>query len=333
MTIVLPSLLVLLFKKYNKLLLLTLKILSALFILMFLLTMANAWFDTFIFDLENLKEISRRSGAAVFPQFRNDFFLFFYGKAFLVQSQNFIFSLHPIIIFTTISTALSLIFNKIKTNTWLMYFFIIILFVFFFGAILSEVFVNVRYSIMLYPLFSLFSALGISEIIKYISNRSVSKHTAAKLFIFVSIFILATHSISLLCIKPFFFNYTNGLLPKKHVVTDAWGYGFYEAAEFLNSLPNAKDTVVWLDRSGVCQFFIGKCIASREIYVDNVSVDYLVLTRRGSIIKRPKPISTNEQHQFTNTDYYSKESLSHPVWEINIDDRPGNFVKIIKVKK
>lgn len=332
-TLILPPLFILLFKKFNKFFISILRTLSLFFILMFLLTMLNAWFNTFIFDLENIKEISRRSGAAVFPQFKNDFILLFYAKAFLVQAQNFIFSLHPIVIFSTLLASILLILDKIRTNAWVVYFFIITPFVFFFGAILSEVFVNVRYSIMLYPLFALFSSIGILEIIKYTSSKNLKKYTYNKLFIFFSIVILLTHIFSLVNIKPFFFNYTNTLLPKKYVVTDAWGYGFYEAAEFLNNLPDAKNTVVWLDRSGVCQFFVGKCIASREIYLDNVSVDYLVLTRRGSIIKRPKIISSKKPHQFTNTDYYSEESLANPIWKIDIDNRPGNFVKIIKVKK
>ena len=300
---------------------------------MFLLTMLNAWFNTFIFDLENLKEVSRKGGGAVFPQFENDFILLFYIKAFLVQSQNFIFSLHPIVVFSTLLASTLLILDKIKTNAWVIYFFIITPFVFFFGAILSEVFVNVRYSIMLYPLFALFGSLGILELVKYVASKNLKKYAYGKLFIFASTIIILTHLFSLVNIKPFFFNYTSSLLPKKYVVTDAWGYGFYEAAEFLNSLPDAENIVVWLDRSGVCQFFVGKCISSREIYLDNVSVDYLVITRRGSIIKHPRIISSKQSHQFTNINYYSKEALENPAWSIFIGNRPGNFVKIIKVKK
>lgn len=210
-------------------------------------------------------------------------------------------------------------------------------FIFFLGALLSNVFVNVRYSVMLYPLFAVLTAIGSLIILEKLKLFISTKYHNSlftkrkKLYSILIITIIFTHAISLYKIKPFFFNYTNSLLPKKFVVTDAWGYGFYEAAQYLNSLPDAENLVVWMDRSGVCQFFVGKCIASREIYFNHTDVDYLILTRRGSIIKKPTPITAEKNHWFTKTTYYSEKYFNTPEWEIFIDNRPKNFVKIINV--
>ena len=71
---------------------------------------------------------------------------------------------------------------------------------------------------------------------------------------------VALNVISILMISPFYFSYTNNLLPKTYIINGAWGYGGYEAAQYLNNLPDAKNITVWVDVYGVCEFFVGKCI-------------------------------------------------------------------------
>jgi hypothetical protein len=199
-------------------------------------------------------------------------------------------------------------------------------FIFFGGALMSNVFVNVRYSLMLYPVFMAISAIGVITLCDKINWKF-------KKPLFLAI-ILIPGLFTLFSIKPFYFNFTNSLLPHKYVVTDAWGYGFYEAAQYLNSLPNAKNTIVWVDRNGLCQFFTGKCITSREVYLDHTDVDYLLLTRRGSLIREPVPITKNPQKEAISfKKYYTPKYLNNPEWALNIDNRPGNFIKIIKVSQ
>lgn len=391
--VILPPLFSNLFKKFKKSFTSLLKIITLILSIIFLVSLVNAWTNASFFGLDDLKEISGSGEELTFTQFKNDIAPIFYFKALLIQAQNFVFSIHPIIFFITLLFPLILTFDKlikkysckiIEENLAFIYFTLIIPFVFFVGGLLSNIFVNVRYSIMLYTAFSVLGTIGclaILENIKISINKIYLKIFLSIIIIFsfsfsislifglilnnlfylIAIFliliilfslifykkfknikneikfiilvsiIIFTHSISLFNITPFLFNYTNFLLPKKFVVTDAWGYGFYEVAQYLNSLENAEDLVVWLDRSGVCQFFVGKCISSREVYLDHTDVDYLVITRRGSIIKKPKAITTNENHWFMQTDYYSEESLNNPEWEILIGDRPENFVKIINV--
>ncbi len=368
--IFLPPLFANVFKKFQKSFSFIVKTIAITSLFIFAISFLNAWTNASIFELDDLKEISRENGVANFSQFEGDTFPIFYIKAVSVQAQNLIFSLHPLVIIITLITSFLLVFNKFRchenahnyntqNDAAILYFILLAPFIFFLGGMLSNIFVNVRYSIMLYPLFAVLTAIGSIVILNKIKGNRFEKNIEKfftspickkienvkccklnKIFIFTKknfyftvlvIVIIFTHSISLFSIKPFFLNYTNSLLPKKFVVTDAWGYGFYEAAQYLNSLDNAEDLIVWLDRSGVCQFFVGKCISSREVYLDFTDVDYLVITRRGSIIKRPKAITETENHWFTQTDHYSEESLNNPEWKIYIDDRSKNFVKIINV--
>ncbi|MEI9967005.1 MAG: hypothetical protein WDN67_05300 [Candidatus Moraniibacteriota bacterium] len=71
------------------------------------------------------------------------------------------------------------------------------------------------------------------------------------------------------------------------MVTGAWGYGGYEAAQVLNALPNAKNLVVWSDYDGFCPFFVGKCMRGTTVKKygagDYRGIDYFVMTRRGKL--------------------------------------------------
>jgi hypothetical protein len=91
---------------------------------------------------------------------------------------------------------------------------------------------------------------------------------------------------------------------------------------------------VWVDRNGLCQFFDGKCISSREIYLDHTDVDYLLVTRRGSLIREPVPTTKDSQKDSISfKKYYTPQYFNNPIWELNIDNRPSNFIKLLKIDK
>jgi len=153
--------------------------------------------------------------------------------------------------------------------------------------------------------------------------------TPAKIFISIS-FILAFSFVHLFLSAPFYFNYTNFLLPQKYLISDAWGYGGYESAQYLNSLPNANDLLVWTDYDGVCEFFIGKCMLRQYKYSAKQNFDYAVLTRRGKILYDPNHIRWIKEDNLS-----MKEAYDNPVpdWQLLINDRPENFVRVVKLQK
>jgi len=324
--IIIPPIIVVVFRRFPKILPILGKIILVTLLLIFIFSFINAWFGTPLFSLDNLKEVSRANGDVSFPQFDNEPTVIFWLKALLVQSQNFVFSLSTVVTISLFTVALFVLLSKKVLHHWFVYFAFTLPFVFFGGALMSNVFVNVRYSLMLYPLFMILSAIGVIAICDRMSWRF-------KKPLFLAI-ILITGLYTLFTLKPFYFNFTNTLLPHKYVVTDAWGYGFYEAAQFLNSLDNAQNTIVWIDRNGLCQFFVGKCISSREVYLDHTDVDYLVVTRRGSLIREPVPITDNStKENISFKKYYGSQYTNNSIWKLNIDNRPGNFIKIIKIEK
>ena len=320
---IIPSLLIVFFRKYRNLFTLINKFIIIALLTIFVLSFVNAWFDTPLFDLDNLKEVSRSGGKVSFPQFDGDNTIVFWTKAILVEAQNFVFSLHPITILFLFIINLHTLLHRKNQYTTFIYFTNAVPFVFFVGGLLSNVFVNVRYSLMLYPLFAIITAIGLITVCDKIKFKF-------KKPLFLAL-VLITGITSLWNIKPFYFNYTNSLLPHKYVVTDSWGYGFWEAAQYLNNLPNAKNLVIWSDRAGLCQFFVGKCINSREVYLDYTNVDYLLLTRRGSLIRKPVPISKDAPTVDFDR-YYEPKYFNNPVWELDIDSRPKNFIKLIKIE-
>jgi len=188
---------------------------------------------------------------------------------------------------------------------------------------------------MVYPLLSILAAIGLYDFISIKKNQKISRFLISTTIIFFSF-------LSLWLIKPFYLNYTNELLPKKYVITDAWGYGGYEAAQFLNTLPNAKNTPIWSDRGGVCEFYAGPCVKSAcELPNGYDEFDYYVLTRRGKIlhIKDAAPYYKNEkrsdyQQCKKQPDIYSvikkQYESSNSVFELFIDSRPVNYIRITK---
>ncbi len=181
--------------------------------------------------------------------------------------------------------------------------------------------VDVRYAIVLYPLVMVMAALGIFDLVN-VSSR-VSKNMAL-----VGVFIVLFAVASLWSVKPFYFNYASPLLPQERLVAGAWGYGGYEAAQYLNSLPGAQNLTVWSDYNGFCQFFVGKCVkGNKELKSwtkEGKTVDYYVKTRRGSIMY---------EDVWQTLGNFQVDLYDEPIWQLFIDNRPGNYIKIFKSLK
>lgn len=188
----------------------------------------------------------------------------------------------------------------------------------FYAAVLQQgLLVHVRYSVLFYPLAMILAAFGIYEFCLWLKMKE-------RWMIFVFLVIIMISSLSLWLSRPFYFNYTNDLLPKDDIITGAWGYGGWEAAEFLNRMPDARNLVVWSDYHGFCSFFAGKCVNDSAVK-DWISknressngIDYFVATRRGRISNRK---TWNSLEGFVDTE--------KPVWEMVIDGHPDNYVRI-----
>lgn len=197
------------------------------------------------------------------------------------------------------------------------------------SLIMMDVLATPRYLIMLYPIIAFLAACGLEKTLIFCEEKFPKIRKYIQKIFLGSVFIFAC--ISLSGAAPFYLTYANILLPREHLISHAWGYGGYEAAQYLNALPNAEKLLIWTDYEGVCEFFKGKCIIKQYTYAAKQSahIDYAVLTKRGRDLYSPDHINwTKEGKLFMKPAYDEK----NPLWQLFINDRPGNFVTIVKIR-
>jgi 4-amino-4-deoxy-L-arabinose transferase-like glycosyltransferase len=234
----------------------------------------------------------------------------FIQKIFL-EFRQLTFSLQPFVLLGIIWLWIRAAFFKIPYRFFIFLSSIFIL-IYYLAVITQDLLANIRYSIMLYPIAIALGALGIWDFFETL-KKPVSKYAIAMGIVAVSVF-------SLWQAKPFYFNYTNSLLPSKYIITGAWGYGGYEAAEFINSQPNPENLRVWTDYQGACEFIKGMCMTKNYKYnTEKYQFDYFIFSRRGQILDEKK--SGNE-----------KPIDNQPVWSLEIGGRPQNFIQVYKAK-
>ncbi|MCA9364759.1 MAG: glycosyltransferase family 39 protein [Candidatus Moranbacteria bacterium] len=304
---------------------------AAIVLIIFSLSLWNAWTHESLFPLNNIKEESRQSDVLTFQQLGDVSSVERTIKGFLILTQNFVFSLMPLTVLFVLFACVKVLIGKAgKSTQHATTIITIISLVFFTGGLVANIFVNARYVIVLYPLFGLLAALGAWE--GYYTtkniwptiNKDIKTKTLCGAITVGAVTLCGI--ISLWNSKPHYFNYQSPLLPKKYNVTDSWGYGSYEASQFINNLPDSEEIITWTDHEAPCQFLTGKCVHDAKIDYQKVRPDYLIITRRGSITRRLKIKNTPEN---VNTeDFYS--SNAQEIWRLNIASRPENFVRVVK---
>lgn len=247
-------------------------------------------------------------------------------EAFFLEWNAILFSLPPILLASLLGLGILILRRRTVTDGPVMLTLTLFMLGFTLVLIHSNVLATARYAIILFPILALLGAFGLAEIARIGEERGHEWRPA------IAVFAITASVLSLVAIHPFYANYANVLLPKRSLVADAWGYGGYEAAEYLNRLPNAAELTVWSDYYGVCEFFVGKCLTAYTFNGNEIRPDYYVLTRRGearymSRFDRWEHLSGLTAHR------YYRQTAIPPVWSLNIDDRPGNYVKVFRVEQ
>jgi 4-amino-4-deoxy-L-arabinose transferase-like glycosyltransferase len=203
----------------------------------------------------------------------------------------------------------------------IVFFFSLFILFYYLASTVNSVVATVRYQIVLYPFAFIISAIGLSYIL---SLKKVSRHLPS----LVGVALVIVLSVwSLLSVRPFYFAYTSALLPEQYFVNlKDMGDGSYEAAEYLNNLPNPEKLTVWSDKGAVCAVFKGKCIIGfTNKRIKGVTFDYVVVSsgRKSRTLKLSG--SANKI-----IDFKKAYDTNETVFTITIGDRPNNFVKVIK---
>ena len=255
-----------------------------------------------------------------------------FGENFLSAFFPLLFGLTPLIflLFIFATTLLAKIKKtELEKNNSLTQLFIFILFIliYYVANSISATSSTVRYQIVNYPIASIIAAIGLHELLKH---KLLEKYFLGLKFYLLLFFIFVFSIISLAQTRPFFLAYASNLLPEKFITNlKDMGDGSWETSQYLNSLPNAKDLVVWSDKKQVCEKFIGKCASGSNLKNDDFSnFDYLISSRGGSADFQNKlqPIRIGT-HTVDPQRLYAPDKFYD--FKVNVDGRKSDFVKVV----
>lgn len=318
------------FRKGKKLLL---RLLAGALLAVFLGHILNAWTGANFVPLNDLREMTEVLGSKsvatfglTFPMISAEDGAIVGGmKKILVQSSYIFFTLSSFVVGVLLcGMTMVLIRGKVHYLGYVL-FALGVPWVFIAGGLMADVLVNVRYGILLQPVFGLLAGIFLWEMV--LLFREKWRALVGTIF---GVAFFGSQMLSLQSIAPHFLNYQNVFLPMEMSFADSWSYGEYEAAMWLNAQPDAKYMEVWSDRKALCRFFVGKCIRGSSIDRSIISPEYFVVTRRNvvkqSYFRWKDPDLAARPAEY----YYSEEVLNNPAWEMHIGGRPLNYVKIIR---
>jgi len=242
-----------------------------------------------------------------------------------------IFSLTPIVFLFSLYPLLASFFKKmaVTSNELLIVFDLLIFILLYYIAFsANNIYTTARYQISIYPLASIIAAIGLYRFIKL---KRIRKYAPAW---GTCLFLIAVSAISLFLTKPHYFAHASDLLPEKYSLNlDDMGEGSYEAATYLNSLPDARNMKIWADQVAVCEYFVGKCeVSLKPRKIHGVYYDYYVLSSgretRTITMSGHRHLRSKDINNFK--DYYAS---NNPLdYKILIENRPSDFVKVVKNK-
>jgi hypothetical protein len=230
-----------------------------------------------------------------------------------------------------IGLCLANLFPKKEPDKNYFFSFCLILFIliYYTASIFSDVSATIRYQIIIFPLAFILAGIGIYN---FIQLSLVRKYLTRP--VIYSVLILFS-AYSLWSIKPFYFSYASDLLPPEYVLNlKDMGDGSYEAAEYLNHLPDAQNLSIWTDKRGVCSFFNGFCDGAINLTKKEATFDYFVVSdgRETRTSKMTLSRFNRGDDQVRLDKLYTMEDKDLE-WKLEIGGRPNNSVAIIKAEK
>jgi 4-amino-4-deoxy-L-arabinose transferase-like glycosyltransferase len=288
----------------------------SIFILSILAVIANTYLGMKWFDFETILASPKSS-------YLNGGFLDLFGANF----YSLVFGIHPLALFALLYLSARNLksTNIVKPKQSTALYLIIFILLYYFASTVNAVSATVRYQIVIYPIALIIAAFGI---VNFISIEKIKRYIPTYLA-YLAIIIFSIFTLN--SIRPYYFSYASGLLPRQYVLNlKDMGDGSYEAAQYLDRLPDAENLRVWSDKKGVCTFFVGNCSSSIDETKDGEYFDYFVLSsgRESRTSKMVLGRFNGGNDKIIRLDkLYDSQN---PEWVLEIGNRPNNFVKIIK---
>ncbi len=301
----------------------------ALFLILFIAAITNAWTGEHLVPVSQLRDQAYANEPKEFnfkPLLdRKDSSVQTTLSLFLLEAYPLLFSLPSLIILLLFILFIRLRSHSLSNNHTSAFVFSALAFTLLYicATQSAHVVTNARYLIILYPIFAILGAVILTELL---THASANRNTWRRWLPFL---LLISGILTLWSIKPFQFSYTNFFLLRSLSVHDSWGHGSYEAAQYLNSLPQASEIIIWSNSDTVCRFFVGRCLRSRHIDLAQVTPHYFVISKRGVTKQGNRFTLLNNPHPQRDSDFYFQQLEKNAAWELLIDNRPSNFIKII----
>jgi 4-amino-4-deoxy-L-arabinose transferase-like glycosyltransferase len=252
---------------------------------------------------------------------------------FLGNFYPLIFGIHPLACIALVIFSIFLIRHaNIPSPTYQSGLYLIVfILLYYLGTTVNHVATISRYQIMLFPATLILAGIALTIALEILLAKIQRVSFAASSFV-----LLLITTMSLWFSVPLYSGYASALLPKTyHIDIKDMGDGSYEAAAFLNTLPDAKHITVWSDKNGVCTFFVGNCYGSfnyNNLITKNIQYVVVSSGRQSRTTKMVQGSVANLKPNVIRFDQYydQTDNLS---WSLSIDNRPGNFVKVIPFVK
>jgi len=209
--------------------------------------------------------------------------------------------------------------------------------IFYLGSTVNDVTLITRYQIILYPLASILAGIGLTQLIEQLQKSGLfNQHwLLERSRVFAVPTLAGIFLVTSLATTPFPLSYASTLLPLRyHIDVKEMGAGSYEAAAYLNTLPDAENLFIWTDKDGVCKFFVGHCEdgLNFSIFLEQ-KPDYIVISSgRQSRTERMfgNTYRLNDPGLLRFDEYYTR---TDPEFELHINGRPAHFVKAFSFKQ
>lgn len=294
---------------------------SGCFLALSVFALTNTWFGMKWFDFEAIVMSPKNSEetATLIKSLGN----------IGADAYSLIFGIHPIALFFLLSALILGILGRFKNTreSLVVFSFVSFILLYYAGSEANYVIATVRYQIALFPLALIVAAIGAVALFQEIP---LQKYSSTQHRFFALLVLVAILSGSLFIVRPHYLTYASSLLPSTFILNfKDMGDGSFEAAQYLNALPEARTLRVWSDKGAVCAAFVGDCAVSfnKKRFQENIP-DYLVLSAGRKRKTVNMWLSSNVPIRFQ--DAY--ESIPAEFTE-TLGGRPDNFVKVISTKK
>ena len=296
---------------------------TSLFLVSLIATLAITWKNMHPYDFSELLASPKTIEG------RSDFI-----GIFLTNFYPLIFGIPPMALFLLLATPFMLLkrpFNSDSSKRTALYL-IAFMLLYYLGATVNNVAMITRYQIILFPIAALLASITLARLLRASEIRLPLLPPSTPFVITACILLVGSFTLST---TPFPLSYASSLLPKTyHTNVKDMGSGSYEAAQYLNTLPNAEQLLIWTDKDGVCKFFVGRCKRGRNYQaLRRDGLDYIIVSsdRKNRTVKMMSSEILHQKPGLIRFDqYYTKPN---PIFELDINGRQSQYVRIHEFKE